>query len=691
MPWRARAHNRIAPIPSRRPMRAARRPQAPPDMSPFAQREMQSAVALAASGRHADADRAFERAIRASPRSPLARRRRGDCQYRAGRFVEAATSYAEAAALAPADGELRHALALALGRAGEIAASHGQYREAVALLPADADLHFNFGNALREAGDLVAAELMYTKAVVLRPAFAEAHCNLGKLHLDQGNAPLAQVHLERATALAPSLGSALVNLGALRDREGDYDGALAAYDAAIAADPRDAKAVGNRGSTLLRLGRHGQAVAAFREALALDPGFATMHCNLLFALQNDEDVDAATLFAEHRAFAARHEAPLKARWAAHDNDPDPGRRLRVGYLSPDLRNHPVAQFVAPVLAAHDRERFETIAYYTHAQVDAFTQGIAGQVDRFVRCHADSAEALAARIRADRIDILVDLAGHVGTGEILALARKPAPVQATWIGYPGTTGLDAMDYRITDAWIDPPGLTEALHTEKLARLPGFNVPFPVPAGAPQVEALPALDGRGPVVACLNNPRKIGPGVAAAWSRILAAVPAARLLLGGVPDNELRERLRGLFAAGGTDPSRLDFEPHRPFAEYLALYRRVDLALDPFPYNGGTTSFHCLWMGVPFVTLAGDRTAARSGASVLARAGLQDWVAGSVDDYVARAVRALADLPALDALRRSLRGRILADADNSAATVTRRLEEAYRRMWRRWCEGGAPEAF
>jgi predicted O-linked N-acetylglucosamine transferase (SPINDLY family) len=292
------------------------------------------------------------------------------------------------------------------------------------------------------------------------------------------------------------------------------------------------------------------------------------------------------------------------------------------------------------------------------------------------------------VRADGIDILVDLSGHTAHNRLPVFARKPAPVQVTWIGYAGTTGLAAMDYRITDRHLDPPGVTDAQHTEKLVRLPGCNVAFQPPSDAPPINALPALSTGRVTLASLNSPRKITPEAIVLWSRILAARPDARLLLGSANEESLREDMRSRFAQCGIDPDRIVFEPWRPMAEFLALHHGIDLALDPFPYNGGTTSCHALWMGVPLVTLAGDRTVSRCGASVLARAGLENLVAQDEDDYFECAIHMLSDLPALDELRRSMRDRILSTPGNDAIEVTRHLETAYRDMWRTWTDSGVP---
>ncbi|MFO0216480.1 MAG: glycosyltransferase, partial [Burkholderiales bacterium] len=301
----------------------------------------------------------------------------------------------------------------------------------------------------------------------------------------------------------------------------------------------------------------------------------------------------------------------------------------------------------------------------------------------------SDEQLARQIAADGIDILVDLSGHTAYNRLPVFARKPAPIQVTYIGYAGTTGLDAMDYRITDRWLDPVGMTDQLHSETLVRIPRGNAAFQVAACAPKVGQLPAMNGNGITLACLNNPRKIRQPVVALWSRILTRRPDARLLLGSVSDDAVKTNLLAWFAEGGIDAGRISFQPWMPLNDYLALHQQIDLALDPFPYNGGTTSYHSLSMGVPFVTLAGDRTVSRCGATILATVGLDDWIADNEEAYVQKALGAMEDLPALNVLRQSLRLRLRPADDGRSKRVATEVEDAYRAMWQRWCESQATQ--
>jgi protein O-GlcNAc transferase len=623
-----------------------------------------------------------------APRNPLAWRNAGVSLSASGDDVGAERCLAEAVRLAPDYAGAHHGLALVRARLGRLVEAVEPFQRAIALEPGNVEAYFNFANILRGLGEMRAAEVAFQMAVLQKPDFAAAHCNLGHLFFSEGNIELAGIHLKRAVELDPQSAEAHNNLGNVLEQNADREGALRCYDAAIACKPDFAQAICNRACALLGLGRLGEAIEESQRAIALRPDDALLHSNLLFMLLNDSSLEAKTVFDAHLAFAARFEAPLRAGWAPHANAPDPDRRLRLGYMSADFRRHAVSHFIEPILAAHDRQGFEVFAYCSHPQVDEVTLRLKAMVEHWIPCHALSDEALAARVRADGIDILVDLSGHTAHNRLPVFARKPAPVQVTWIGYAGTTGLAAMDYRITDRHLDPPGIADAQHTEKLVRLPGGNVVFLPPADAPPVNALPALSTGRVTLASLNNPRKISPAVIALWSRILAARPDARLLLGSATEESLREDMRSRFARCGVDPDRIAFEPWRPMAEFLALHHGIDLCLDPFPYNGGTTSCHALWMGVPFVTLAGDRTVSRCGAAILAQAGLEQFVAQDEDGYLERVLQVLADLPALDELRRSMRERILATPGNDAVELTRHLETAYRDMWRAWTRSGEP---
>jgi predicted O-linked N-acetylglucosamine transferase (SPINDLY family) len=439
------------------------------------------------------------------------------------------------------------------------------------------------------------------------------------------------------------------------------------------------------------MGRAEESLAYYRSALAAAPKAgadeAAIGSNLLFALNAVPGIAAAAVFAEHRGWGERHAEPLKAKWRPHANVPEPERRLRVGYLSPDFRRHSVAYFIEPVLAAHDRRQVEVFCYASVLNRDEVTDRLQGLADRWRDVVGLGDGEAAETICADGVDILVDLAGHTGNSRLSVLARKPAPVQGTWLGYPNTSGMTAVDFRVTDSVADPEGQADALHTERLVRLDGGFLCYKPPADAPAVGPLPAHENGFVRFASCNNLAKAAAPAIAAWARILARVPGSRLLLKSKPlvHDGARRLVAERFMAAGVGADRLDMLGWIVDGTHLEVYRRVDVGLDTFPYNGTTTTCEALWMGVPVVTLAGDRHAGRVGASLLARVGLDDLVTRSGDDYVERAVALAGDLGALAALRWGLRGRVAASGLLDAARFARGLEEAYRRLWRQWCAG------
>jgi predicted O-linked N-acetylglucosamine transferase (SPINDLY family) len=399
--------------------------------------------------------------------------------------------------------------------------------------------------------------------------------------------------------------------------------------------------------------------------------------------------DPEALFHDHRRWAERFATGL----AGHpfDTSPDPEKKLRIGYVSADFKDgHPLTYFIKNVLAAYDREHFSVTCYSNVARADATTEHFAAMVDEW-RDISNVADDEAARlIRADRIDLLVDLGGHCGGNRLLLFARKPAPVQITWLGYPDTTGLPAIDYRFTDGIADPPGASERFHTERLVRPAGGFLCYTPPASELAVSALPAWFNSRVTFASFQYPAKLTAGVIATWARVLQQVPRSELLLHHCfsdyfdANGAVRTRIVRAFAALGIEPGRLQFVGSVSFENHLKLYGHADIALDTFPYNGTTTTCESLWMGVPVITLEGATHAGRVGKSILTRAGLGGLVASTPESYVQAAVDLAADLEKLARLRASLRGLLERSPLMDNAGFTRGIESEYRNLWLRWCE-------
>ena len=488
----------------------------------------------------------------------------------------------------------------------------------------------------------------------------------------------------RALALQPGVATTHISLGSVLLKQGQLSAAEAEIRSAIEFDPANAIAYNNLGNALKEQGKLDDAITAYRQALELDAGIPEIRSNLLLSLNNHPGYDAETVFREHRIWAEQYARDLPAPAQPGPNRPDPDRRLRIGYVSPDFRAHSVAYFAEALLEAHDRTAMHVVCYCNAIRRDDTTARLRGLADDWHDITGMGDEAVADRIRGDRIDILVDLAGHTANNRLMVFARKPAPVQVSYIGYCNTTGIPAMDYRITDALADPEG-QDALYTEELVRLPRCFLCYTPPEAGPGVEPLPAARAGQVTFGSFNHLSKVTSEVIEVWSRILAAVPNARLLLKSKSPNDgtTRRRFVEMFVANGIAEDRVSvIGPIPSSAGHLSVYGTVDIALDPFPYNGTTTTCEALWMGVPVITLAGRAHAGRVGASLLAAVGLDELVAHTPKEYVALATGLAGDLDRLAALRAGLRPRMatspLCDKADYARAVDISTRGAMREM-------------
>jgi predicted O-linked N-acetylglucosamine transferase (SPINDLY family) len=644
---------------------------------------------LAQQGRLTEAVAALREAVRLQPEMAAAHSNLGNALAELGLLEEAVASQRQALRLQPEMATAHSNLGTALRRQGKLDEAAAACREALRLKPDYARAHNNLGVVLFEQGRLAEAAEALTQALRLAPNLADAYSNLGLVLCEQGRFADAVTCCRQALRLKPDAAEVHNNLGRALAEVGQVSEGADAYRRALELKPDYPEAENNLGTCCERQGKLDEAIAHYRAALARRPNYRAANDNLLIALQYHPADDPALLREEHRRWVERHAAPLAGTARAHDNDGSPERRLRLGYVSPDFRQHPIPFFIEPVLAHHHHEHCTVLCYADLRRPDAVTERLRRHADEWQDVTGLSDEALAERIRRDRVDVLVDLAVHAPHNRLLAFARKPAPVQVSYLGYANTTGLPAIDYRLTDAFIDPPGLTEAFQTEELLRLPDTFCTYQPPAEAPPVNDLPALAAGRVTFASLNRLAKVNGAVLALWARILAAVPGARLLLQatGLDDPGTREEVLGQFGRHGIGPERLHLREWGSFAGYLRHLQEADVALDTFPFNGHTTSCHCLWMGVPVVTLAGRLPVARVGVSLLANLRLPELIAETPEGYVEAAVRLAGDLERLRGLRAGLRERMRSSPLLDARTFTRHLEEAYRGVWRRWCAAGA----
>lgn len=613
----------------------------------------------------------------------LSLKQKGMALMQVNRLAEAKTLFQQICNTNPEDVEAWHILGSLFVKLGNLNEAGKSYRRVIALHPDHGQAHLYLGNLLYLQGELDEAAQEYLQALRINPDDAGAHNNLGLIHTLLGQYDKAKVHFQEAIRLNPSYAGAYSNLGNACQYLGRMNDAAQYYQRAISLKPDLVESHIGLGSVYTYQGKLDEALACYKEALRHDPRNALAHSNLLFLLSYRSDSDPAMLFAEHQRWGEIHGRD-PASIAPHANVPDEDKRLRIGYVSADFRNHPVGIFIEQVLAHHDKSHFEVFCYSNHGINDDLTVRLRAHADHWYDVLGQPDKSLAQQIRRDQIDILVDLAGHTAGNRLLTFALKPAPVQVTWMSYIATTGLKAIDYIIGNKYIIPPQ-DECYYVEKVVRLPHSFLCFSPPQASIEVSPLPAHSSNWITFGCFNNSAKLTPAVISAWSKLLTTLPRSRLFLksSGFNDDETRIHFKNLFAEYGVQNAQLMFAGRSPRHEYLAAYHKVDIGLDPFPYNGGTTTVEALWMGVPVVTLRGDRFVGRMGESIMINAGLEECVTDNEEDYIAKAIALAADLPRLSALRGRLRSQLLNSPLCDGAGFTRDLESAFRRMWHTWC--------
>lgn len=641
---------------------------------------------LIAQNRVEDAKLSYRNALRADPSLAVAHFELGNIAVIEGDDAAALEAFAGAALAMPDRADFHIRIAQLLQKQGDREGAITAFERGLALSPEQPGPLANLGILLRSAGRHKEARACLERALDLQPEFPDAWLALGIVHHDCSDWTEAARCYARAIELKPDMAFAHVNLGIVHQRNGRIEAGIAATLRALEIDPAQHKACNNLGS--LYLGRADIAAAMDwqRRALAIDPESQEALGNLCLTSNYADDLGPEDVYALHRDYGRRALFAGTAA-AAHRNDEDRNRRLRIGYVSPDLRRHSVAYFLEPLLANLDRSKFEVVAYYNYAAADEVTVRLRALFDAWVPTVGLDDQAMAERIRADGIDILVDLAGHTDGNRLPVFARRPAPVQATWLGYLTTTGLDAIDYRITDRHVDPKGY-EAHAVEQPLRLPSCYLCYQPDPAAPEVGPLPAATNGYITFGSFNNLAKLSPACIALWASVLAAVPGSRLVLKNrsLADPAMHALVVERFAAQGIAAGRLELNDWQAGMDsHLGGYGRIDIALDTWPYNGVTTTCEALWMGVPVVSRVGATHAARQGRSLLAAIGLSH-LAGDGDAKFVRACQALAgDLAALAALRAGLRERLRASPLLDGAGFARKMAKAYREMWRSSCAG------
>jgi protein O-GlcNAc transferase len=599
-----------------------------------------------------------------------------------GQLGQAEFIYRQILQVQPSHSEAHQRLGILLHQTRRPQEAVAFFEKAIVLNPREAVYHVNLGSAYFNQGRFEEALATFRQALVLSPDFAEAHNNLANVHLAQEKFPEALAGYEHTLRLHPQHAEAHNNRGIALFNLGRSEEAANAFLQAIQLKPNYAEAFNNLGRTLREQGRLEEAIACFQHARKSEPANPVWHSNLLFSMMYHPGYSSKALLDESRRWEVAYARPLMRANQAFSSDPSPERRLRVGYLSPDFREHVVGRNIWPLISHHNHAQFEITLYSCSPKLDAMTERFRQGTDHWRAVAGWTDEKTAGQIRQDGIDLLVDLALHTGGNQLLVFARKPAPVQITFGGYPGTTGLSSIDYRLTDPFLDPAGLHDDCYAEKSYRLPHSFWCYDPQSEEPAVGPLPAQVNGFVTFGCMNTFWKINEEVIKLWARVLAAVPRSRLLL-LAKEGSHRDRVRALFAQHGIAAERVEFCAPRPRAEYLALYQRVDIGLDTLPYNGHTTSLDSFWMGVPVITLVGTMVVGRAGLSQLSNLGLPELAATTPQSFMERAVDLASDLPGLASLRAGLRERVKKSPLMDAAGFARDIETAYRAMWRQWC--------
>lgn len=580
-----------------------------------------------------------------------------------------------------------HALSGNVARGqGDLAAALTHCRQAVQLDSRQPRYYHSLGLALHAAGQFVAAAQQFQQALALQPTFARAQIDLGNALRLQGQPKAAIAWCQRVLESQPDHALAHYNLGlALYDLR-QFAAAAEHYRRAVAAQPSLGAAYNDLGLALKDMGRTRESLVHFGKAMAINPSNVIADSNRLLYLNYASGYDRAEIFAAHRAFNERHAAALATR-RQYTNTRDPARRLRLGYVAPDFRQHANSYFIEPLLARHAHDQFEIFCYFTDTRSDSTTQRIQQHADHWTDCDQLNNADLAERVMDDGIDILIDLAGHTANNRLLLFARKPAPVQVAYLGYPNTRGLPAIDYRVTDHHIEPKGDADAYSTEKLIRMPASWYCYRPPDAAPPVNEPPALRNGYVTFGSLNQYCKTNSAVLQLWAQILRAVPGSRLLVNtntrSLNDAPTRAVFIDKMARLGVARERLLLDDERPADTHVRTYHRIDIGLETFPHNGGITTLEALWMGVPVATLVGEGLAARMGLSILTTLGLTELITRTPADYVATCVAMANDIEGLCDWRAGMRARMRQSALLDSATFTRQLETNYRQIWQRWC--------
>ncbi len=632
-------------------------------------------------GRTDDASDIFARILKKDPGNFNALCNTASILYSNKSFVESLKYYYQAIRIDPARANLYYDIGRSLKALDRKDESLLSFQKAVDIQPDYIEALLGIGDVYRETGALDEALTIYEKVKSIKP-HEDAYANIVRIYLEQARNTDAVMEAEAAVKALPQSAQNFNNLARTYDKVTRFHDALDYYKRALALEPQNAEIHANIANTLKNLGHIDESLEALKKGLVMSPDKGWIYHNLLLAMVYASSVSPEELAETSRQFGKNITDPLLRR-RPFTNDKNPDRRLRVGFVSPDFRDHAVSYFLSP-LSKIDNINFELFAYSNLDKEDAKTEQLKKHFAHWRNIKYLSDDSAADLIEEDKIDILVDLAGHTANNRLLIFARKPAPIQAMWLGYPATSGMAVMDYRITDSYAEPIGMTEHLNTETLWRLPNIFCVYQPHIDSPAVIDHPPFEDNGYITfGCFNNFTKVTDPVLLAWAKIMTLVPDSKLLLeiSGIGNEKLKSEIIERFEKNGLPIDRILLEPHSRKNQFV-LYNKIDVALDPFPCNGGTTSMDTLWMGVPLVTLAGTHFVSRMGVTIVTNAGLPELIAENVDEYVSKTVALATDHQKLRSLRKGLREKFFASPVMDETKFACNMENAFREMWKEW---------
>lgn len=638
------------------------------------------------SGQSGKAERSFVSALRIEPGHAIANNALADIAFRKSQYDKAEQCARRAIETDPDGIEYYLTLARILRQLNRNSEAEDIYRSALRIHPHNPTLIVELGSTLREQNLFDEAEEHYKNALKIAPRNTKVLSGAGAFYRSISRFEEALDAYERYIAIKPDDAGMLNNLAITMRDLNRFEEAEHYYLECAKRENEKSYVYNNLGILAMEMAKPEESIKYYKKALAERPGYSGAHSNMLFYMNYLSDMSARDIFEEHKHYEVMQTEPLMEGTCVHGNDPSPDRKLKIGYVSADFYGHAVSYFIEPALKHHDRDNFEVYCYANVKKPDGVTKRLKSYVDHWYYIHTLKPKEIADLIRQHGIDILVDLSGHTAGNKLKAFALKPAPVQVTWIGYPNTTGLDTVDYRFVDPITDPPGIADEVHSEKLWRLPHCFTCYNPQTELPVSEELAAKKTGQVTFGSFNNASKLSPATIEAWARILNSVENSRLVLksASLVDKGTQSRFSDMFDSFGVSPERVEMLGKMGSHDHMRLYDTIDIALDPFPYNGTTTSCEALFMGVPIIAVLGDRHAARVTGSLLHQVGLGDLVATDVDGYVEKAVELAGDPDRIEDIRINLRENMLKSPLCDQPAHARDLEQAYRDMWKIWAD-------